>query len=143
MEISRDQTVVDLGSAPGSWSWVCLELGAKVISVDRSELSPDVMKRKKVTYIPGDAFSYFPEEPVDWLISDIIAYPDRIISMLQTWLKKGLMRNFCVTLKFKGDERGKAIESLREVLKDTQCLIRHMENNKNEITAVGSCSFSA
>jgi len=137
LEIKRKETVVDLGSSPGSWAWVCLENGAGVIAVDRTELDSTLMENNSLKFIKGDAFTFKPEKPVDWLVSDIIAGPYRITKLLEEWVKEKRMKKFCVTLKFKGEERRDFIGEVRAVLKDTKYLIRHLENNKNEVTAIG------
>ena len=137
LEIRRKETVVDLGSSPGSWTWVCLEIGAGVTAVDRAELDSALMENNSLKFVKGDAFTFKPEKPVDWLVSDIIAGPYRIIKLVEEWVKEKRMKKFCVTLKFKGEERRESIAQLRDVLKDTKYLIRHLENNKNEVTAIG------
>lgn len=38
--IRRGATVLDLGAAPGSWSQVAVELGARVVAVDLSPMQP-------------------------------------------------------------------------------------------------------
>src|SRR5262245_22028166 len=41
--ITGGERCVDLGAAPGSWSWVALQRGARVLAVDRAELRADLM----------------------------------------------------------------------------------------------------
>jgi len=139
LEIQPNEVVVDLGASPGSWSFVALEAGAKVTAVDRSELDPALMKNRNLSFITGDAFKFEPSETVDWLLSDIICAPERSIQLLENWLQKSLCNKFCITMKFKGDPDTKAVASMRELLdqKAARYLLRHLENNKNEITAVG------
>ena len=38
--IRRGSVILDLGAAPGSWTQVAVELGARVIAVDLSEIAP-------------------------------------------------------------------------------------------------------
>ena len=76
---------------------------------------------------------------MDWLVSDIVSTPDRTLALLENWLEQKWMKQFCVTMKFKGDERAVLIDKLRQLLSEqTQNFwIRHLENNKNEVTAIG------
>jgi 23S rRNA (cytidine2498-2'-O)-methyltransferase len=62
---------VDLGAAPGGWSWVLLEKRAKVIAVDPAALRPDVARHRGLRHHRASAFGYVPEEPVDWLFCDM------------------------------------------------------------------------
>ncbi len=138
--ISAMQTCVDLGASPGSWSYVALQRGAKVIGVDRSPLRDDLMRNPRLTFHQGDAFKFKPSETVDWLICDIIAAPQRSIDLLLEWLDAALMRHFIVTLKFKGaDEyhlmhafKAAAAERCRDFRLTRLCA------NKNEVCAFGS-----
>ena len=38
--IAVGQTCVDLGSSPGSWAYVAVRRGARVVAIDRSPLRP-------------------------------------------------------------------------------------------------------
>jgi 23S rRNA (cytidine2498-2'-O)-methyltransferase len=140
--IEPGQQVVDLGASPGSWSWVALESGAVVTAVDRSELSGFMVNESNLRFESGDAFKFKPDSQVDWLLSDIITAPERTVQLLDGWLKERLCRNFCVTMKFKGEPDWTAIQAMRSLLEreSPRFLLRHLENNKNEITAVGIAS---
>ncbi len=95
--IRAGETCVDLGAAPGSWTYVAVNRGARVIAVDRAPLRADLATQ--VSCQKADAFSYEPPEPVDWLLCDVIAAPDRTAELLFQWLRRGWCRNFVVTLK--------------------------------------------
>jgi 23S rRNA (cytidine2498-2'-O)-methyltransferase len=97
--IQAGETCVDLGAAPGSWTYVALNRGARVIAVDRSPLREDLMRNRQVEFQPGDAFRFRPPRPVDWLLCDVIAAPERTAALLLEWLRCGWCRHFVVTLK--------------------------------------------
>ena len=67
--------------------------GASVTAVDRSELHPEMMRDKGVSFVQGDAFTFSPldtangggGETVTWMVSDIIAEPHRVPELLETW----------------------------------------------------------
>ena len=130
---------VDLGSSPGSWTYVALALGARVIAVDRSPLRDDLMQHPRLEFCRGDAFTFAPPTPVDWLLCDVIAYPDRIMALLDTWLTRKDCRFFVVTLKFRGTSDYACIETCKTLL--NRCRARYgmraMQFNKNEITVYG------
>ena len=42
------------------------------------------------------------EPPVDWLCSDIICYPQRLLGLVQRWFDAGAVRNIICTIKFQG-----------------------------------------
>ncbi len=96
---------LDLGASPGGWSWVLAKLGARVIAVDKAPLDPAVAALPGVEVRQASAFALEPAEigPVDWLFSDVICYPARLLALVERWLAAGLVRNFVCTLKFQGE----------------------------------------
>ena len=140
--ISAGQTCVDLGSSPGSWAYVALNRGARVVAIDRSPLRADLMANPALTFLRGDAFKYQPPETVDWLLCDVIAFPQRIIELLQTWVAGRWCRRFCVTIKFRGDSEYPLLEPLKSwlVAYGAEFILRRLTNNKNEVTAIGEVS---
>lgn len=131
---SRD-ICLELGASPGSWTWVLAKLGAKkIFSFDRSELDPKINGMKGVHHSCSDAFSVTPEsmeESVDWLLSDLICYPDKLYQYLQQWLDTPNRPNFICTLKFQGTEHYHWIDKFAEI-KGSE--IVHLFHNKHELT---------
>lgn len=137
--IEAEEVCVDLGSSPGGWTWVAIKQGASVIAVDRSPLRVDLLHHPHVTFVQGDAFQYTPPQPVDWLFSDVIAFPQRIFEMLETWLSQRWCKHFCVTIKFQGRDDDAILVQLAEMLSryTSHFLLRRLKVNKNEVTAWG------
>lgn len=137
--IERGQTCVDLGASPGSWSYVAIQRGAQVIAVDRSELRADLMRHPHLRFEMADAFKFKPPMVADWLVCDVIAAPQRSIQLLLEWLREKRMRNFIVTLKFKGHDEYAVLEEIK--LKAAPlCAEFHLKRltaNKNEVCAFG------
>ncbi|MBX3745961.1 MAG: hypothetical protein KF833_11700 [Verrucomicrobiae bacterium] len=130
---------VDLGASPGSWSHVALTRGAHVTAIDRSPLRPDLMRHPRLAFRTGDAFAFTPDRPVDWLLCDVIAPPERTLDLLRQWLDRGACRNFIVTLKFKGTAGYPALDRVKSwlpPLADPFVLTR-LCANRNEVCAAG------
>jgi len=138
-QIGDGESCVDLGSSPGSWAYVALRRGARVVAIDRSPLRADLMANPRLTFSRGDAFAYRPPERVDWLLCDVIAAPERIIDRLQTWIGERWCRRFCVTIKFRGTTEYGVLQRLESWLAAAGVgfILRRLTNNKNEVTAVG------
>ena len=138
-QIERGQTCVDLGASPGSWSYVAIQRGAHVIAIDRSPLRDDLMRSPRLKFTQADAFKFKPETPVDWLICDIIAAPQRSIDLLLEWLREKQMRRFIVTLKFKGTDEYHLMDQLKQEAPPLCADFRltRLCANKNEVTAFG------
>lgn len=137
--IAAGERCVDLGSSPGSWAWLALRGDAQVTAVDRSPLREDLMHHPRLHFVRGDAFKYLPEAPVDWLLCDVIAFPRRSSELLATWLRHRWCRQFCVTIKFRGqDEYGCLAESKRMLdAAGAEYVLRRLSSNRNEVTAYG------
>jgi len=137
--IAPGETCVDLGAAPGSWSYVALHRGARVIAVDRAPLRADLMRHRSLVFRKGDAFAYKPEAPVDWLLCDVIAAPERSIGLLMDWLRERRSRRFVVTIKFKGREDYAKLEPLKHALPRLcdEYFLTRLCANKNEACAFG------
>jgi 23S rRNA (cytidine2498-2'-O)-methyltransferase len=138
--IQKGETVVDLGAAPGSWSYVALERGARVTAVDRSALREDLMQHPQLTFRATDAFKFKPDAlPVDWLICDVIAAPERNIELLLEWVRERRARKFIVTVKFKGQAEYALLDVLKKELPAhcSELGITRLCANKNEACAFG------
>jgi 23S rRNA (cytidine2498-2'-O)-methyltransferase len=127
------QTCVDLGACPGGWTWVLASLGARVISVDKAPLAPNVAAMPNVEFRQESAFGLDPSGigPVDWLCSDVICYPERLLRLVERWLESGLARNFIFTLKFQG-ETDHATARTFAAIPGSRLL--HLAHNKHELT---------
>ena len=127
------QTCVDLGACPGGWTWVLASTGARVISIDKAPLAPNVAAMPNVEYRQGSAFGIEPAEigPVDWLCSDVICYPERLLRLVERWLDSGLARNFICTVKFQG-ETDHATARAFAAIPGSRLL--HLAHNKHELT---------
>ena len=132
---------VDLGACPGGWSSVMRRLGCSVVAVDRTALDPVLMQDEYVQFVKGDAFAFEPtmvKKGQDcWMISDVIAYPDKIIELLDKWCSGKLASHMIVTMKFQGDDP--ALDELERAIDlveshSYQCRVKHFFNNKNEVT---------
>eukprot|EP00521_Asterionellopsis_glacialis_P012100 CAMPEP_0195304612 /NCGR_PEP_ID=MMETSP0707-20130614/34785_1 /TAXON_ID=33640 /ORGANISM="Asterionellopsis glacialis, Strain CCMP134" /LENGTH=517 /DNA_ID=CAMNT_0040368477 /DNA_START=133 /DNA_END=1686 /DNA_ORIENTATION=- len=143
--------VVDLGACPGGWTAALRMLDCKVIAVDRSELVENLMTDEMVEFVKGDAFSYQPPwadnnsvdgitvaAPKDtWMVSDVIAYPERVAELLDSWCGNHWAENMIVTVKFQGaDTPWDALDTAIGVATNHgyKCRVKHFFNNKNEVT---------
>lgn len=128
-------TCIDLGSCPGGWTWVLQTLGAHVISVDKAPLDPKIAALPNITYRQESAFGLNPADigPVDWLFSDIICYPERLLRLVENWRASGLAKNMVCTIKFQADTDMNAVKKFLEI---DGSFAMHLYNNKHEITWV-------
>lgn len=135
----KGQQCVDLGGAPGGWTYSLVQRGCRVTAVDRALLDTRLLQNPLIESVKGNAFTWCPEKEVDWLVCDVITTPDKTIELLSRWLEKRWCRKFCVTMKFKGAPDFKAIDELRTLLagRTSWYGLKQLLTNKNELTIAG------
>ncbi len=129
---------VDLGASPGGWTWLLAQVGARVTAVDKAPLDPTVAALAGVRWLDGSAFALGPDDltpagraPLDWLCSDIVAYPDRLLALVTRWLASGRVRNVVCTVKFQGDTDHAVLARFAEL---PRAQLFHLHHNKHEVT---------
>ena len=96
---ARKQTAVDLGAAPGGWTFELVRRGVKVIAVDNARMDPRLLATGMVTHLREDAFHYVPSKKVDWLCCDVVERPELIADLVARWLVEGYARQAIFNLK--------------------------------------------
>jgi 23S rRNA (cytidine2498-2'-O)-methyltransferase len=127
------EVCVDLGSSPGGWSWALARMGARVVSVDKASLAAEVACLPAIEQRRESAFALDPRVlgPVDWLFSDVVCYPARLLALIERWLAAGTCRHFVCTVKFQG-ATDHPIARRFAAIPGSQ--LRHLFNNKHELT---------
>lgn len=125
------ERTMDLGSSPGGWTWVLDQLGSNVLSVDKAPLSAEAKFSSRVESRAESAFALDPKSvgKVDWLFSDIICYPERLLELVRKW--EPYAANMVCTIKFQGETDFKTLEQFKAIPGST---VRHLYNNKHELT---------
>jgi 23S rRNA (cytidine2498-2'-O)-methyltransferase len=126
------ETALDLGAAPGGWTWALAQLGCDVVAVDKAQMDPAVAALPNVTIRTESAFGMEPEkqDAVDWLFSDIICYPSRLLGLVQRWQAAGRARNFVCTLKFQGETDHDTAAAFAAI---PGAVVFHGAHNKHEL----------
>lgn len=126
------EVCLDLGASPGGWSWVLAECGAKVIAVDKAPLAPHIASHPGIQFQAGSAFALHPKDfgPIDWLCSDIICYPQRLLSLIEQWQAEGQVKNMICTIKLQGEPDWPVIEAFKAM---PGAEVIQLFHNKNEL----------
>jgi 23S rRNA (cytidine2498-2'-O)-methyltransferase len=128
-----NETCLDLGATPGGWTWAIASLGAGVTAIDRAPLDPTVAAMPGVRFRQESAFALDPatEHPVDWLFSDIIAYPSRLLALVRRWIEAGTAARIVCTVKFQDPTDHDAADAFAAIPGGR---LLHLSHNKHELT---------
>ena len=130
-----EQKCFEAGACPGGWTWVLAGLGAEVFAVDRAPLADSLMQNPLITFQAHDAFTFKPEElgSFDWVFSDVICYPERLLGWIKMWLESGRTKNMICTIKMQGEIDWNLIKEF-EAIPDSR--IVHLNYYKHELTFI-------
>lgn len=107
---------VDLGAAPGGWTWQLVRRGIQVIAVDNGAIAPMVMESGLVKHQTLDAFGYAPPYPVDWMVCDIVEQPRRIAQLAAQWIAKKWCQHCIFNLKLPMKKRYDEIQLCKALI---------------------------
>jgi 23S rRNA (cytidine2498-2'-O)-methyltransferase len=130
---------VDLGAAPGGWTWQLVQRGVAVTAVDNGPLAPALLRDRLVTHVRGDAFRYRPRRPVDWLVCDVVEQPVRIAELAARWIADGFARraifNLKLPMKKRYDEVRRCMQRIGEIVGSPHTLaVRQLYHDREEVT---------
>jgi len=109
-------TGVDLGAAPGGWTWVLVRHGLQVTAIDNGKLAPEVMATGQVEHLRADGLSWRPRRPVHWLVCDMVEKPARVAALMADWLAEGHCGEIIFNLKLPMKKRYEEVELCRELI---------------------------
>ncbi len=133
---------VDLGAAPGGWTWQLAQRGLNVIAVDNGPMAASVMATGMVEHVRADGFSWRPSRPVEWMVCDMVEQPSRVAQLVAEWVASGRCRRSIFNLKLPMKKRLEAVEQCRAIIHkrvagvgDYELRIKHLYHDREEVTA--------
>ncbi len=108
---------VDLGAAPGGWTWQLLQYGMTVTAVDNGPLTPEIIQTGQVSHLRADGFTYRPKAPVEWMVCDIVEQPIRIADLVTRWIQHGWCRQTIFNLKLPMNQRFHEVQRCLDLIR--------------------------
>jgi 23S rRNA (cytidine2498-2'-O)-methyltransferase len=132
-------TAVDLGAAPGGWTWQLVARSIRVIAVDNGPMDDALMASGLVEHRREDGFRFRPRQRVDWVVCDMVEQPARVAQLMADWLAEGAARaaifNLKLPMKKRWQETQRCLSLLREALgPDLTIRGRQLFHDREEIT---------
>ena len=97
--LKAGMSAVDLGAAPGGWTWQFVQRSIRVTAVDNGPMDPALLQSGLVAHRREDAFRFRPGKPVDWMVCDMVEQPRRVAELVARWLAQGWCRRTIFNLK--------------------------------------------
>jgi 23S rRNA (cytidine2498-2'-O)-methyltransferase len=134
--LKAGMTAVDLGAAPGGWTWQLAHRSIHVTAIDNGPMDPDLMQSGVVTHLREDGFRFRPRRPVDWLVCDMVEQPRRIAELIARWLDESACRyaifNLKLPMKKRFEETRLCLDIVRAAAFDVRA--RQLYHDREEIT---------
>jgi 23S rRNA (cytidine2498-2'-O)-methyltransferase len=129
----------DLGAAPGGWTWVLARNHLRVTAVDNGPLRPALFETGLVEHLRADGFTWQPQQPLDWLVCDMVEQPRRVASRIAIWLREGWCRQAIVNLKLPMRRRWDEVQLClgllqREAGRPLEVRARQLFHDREEVT---------
>ena len=146
--LREGMTAVDLGAAPGGWTYQLVERQMKVIAIDNGPMNEALMATGLVDHQKADGFKYQPPKQVDWLVCDMVEKPIMVAELMAKWLTKGWTRRCIFNLKLPMKKRYEEVTNclnliesgLKTTNRDYTLQAKHLYHDREEITVCIICS---
>jgi len=135
-------TAVDLGAAPGGWSWLLTRRHLRVTAVDNGPMRRSVLDSGLVSHVRANGFHFRPRAPVDWMVCDMAERPGRVAELAASWLAEGWCRRALCNLKLPMTRRYAELQryraDIRAVLDDAggdyRLACKQLYHDREEVT---------
>lgn len=133
---------VDLGAAPGGWTWQLVQRSMFVTAVDNGPMNDDLMESGQVKHVQEDAYRYQPSEPVQLMVCDVVDKPVKTASMAVDWVKNGWCNEAIFNLKLPMKQRYQEVIACLNLIAEQfmqaglayELSAKHLYHDREEIT---------
>lgn len=134
---------VDLGAAPGGWSWQLVKRGLLVTAIDNGPMDRELMSTDMVEHRRSDAFTYTPDRKIDWLICDMAERPLHVSRLMARWCAQRNCKAAIFNLKLPMKKRYPSVVECRDLVTRElskagikhSLQIKHLYHDREEVTA--------
>jgi len=141
--LTSGMNAVDLGSAPGGWTYQLVRRGMMVTAIDNGPMAESLMESGQVKHKMMDGFKYVPmKQNVHWLVCDMIEKPQRVAKLMSEWLLKGYCKEAMFNLKLPMKGRYQQVTNDLQSIKDAflkhnvkyELYAKHLYYDREEVT---------
>ncbi len=135
-------TAVDLGAAPGGWTYQLVQRGMQVTAIDNGPMDKRLMATEHVIHLRENALTWMPEKPVHILVCDMVEKPSLVAKLMAKWLVAAKTEHAVFNLKLPMKKRfqevsdciGEMCEQLEEHEINYYWQAKHLYHDREEVT---------
>ncbi|MEP0073910.1 MAG: 23S rRNA (cytidine(2498)-2'-O)-methyltransferase RlmM [Marinomonas sp.] len=141
-DLTEGMTAVDLGAAPGGWTYQFVKKGIHVFAIDNGPMQKELMSTGLVQHEKADGFKFEPPYTVDWLVCDMVERPIKVAELMAKWLANGWTRRAIFNLKLPMKKRFQEVSLCLQLIEDLlkksgvgyQYQVKHLYHDREEVT---------
>jgi 23S rRNA (cytidine2498-2'-O)-methyltransferase len=143
IRLTSGMNAVDLGSAPGGWTYQLVRRGMMVTAIDNGPMAESLMETGQVKHKMMDGFKYLPtKQNVYWLVCDMIEKPQKVAKLMGEWLLNGHCKEAMFNLKLPMKGRYQQVNEDLQAIKDAfsehqvkyELYAKHLYYDREEVT---------
>lgn len=136
------ERVIDLGAAPGGWTYAFAKRGCFVTAVDNGPLKLSTAAVRRVEHLHRDGLTFkVPPHlpPVDWLVGDMLIPPGKAFGVLKYWVGGKHCRRLILNIKLPQEQPLPALLPLVDWLGCRGTFeARQLYHDRREVTVFGN-----
>ncbi|MCP4598181.1 23S rRNA (cytidine(2498)-2'-O)-methyltransferase RlmM [Neptuniibacter sp.] len=133
---------VDLGAAPGGWTWQLVQRSMFVAAVDNGPMDPGLMETGQINHVQEDAYKFVPEQQVNLMVCDVVDKPVKTAGMAADWVINGWCQEAIFNLKLPMKQRYQEVISCLNLIAERfmqeglayELSAKHLYHDREEIT---------
>lgn len=144
LRLAHGSTAVDLGAAPGGWTWQLVQRSMFVTAVDNGPMQDALMESGQVKHVLEDAYKFLPEKPVNLMVCDVADKPIKTAEMAAYWVINGYCDEAIFNLKLPMKQRYSEVISCFNHIAERfmkaglayELSAKHLYHDREEITCL-------
>ena len=140
--LSAGMRAVDLGAAPGGWTWQLVKRHMMVEAIDNGPMKGDLMESGQVVHHEVDGFKFSPSKKAHWMVCDMAESPIKVAERMAQWIANDWCSETIFNLKLPMKKRfievQKCIELIEGIIAKSEMNVKisfkHLYHDREEIT---------
>ncbi|MDH5545041.1 MAG: 23S rRNA (cytidine(2498)-2'-O)-methyltransferase RlmM [Gammaproteobacteria bacterium] len=141
-KLRSGMSAIDLGAAPGGWTWQLARYNMHIIAVDNGNMDQKLLDTGLITHLREDGFRYRPDKTVDWMVCDIVEQPIKVATMVAKWLTNrwchATVFNLKLPMKKRYQELRLCLDTIEHALHENgvafRMLCKQLYHDREEVT---------